>query len=68
MEEEVAAEGNHSTMVKFSSRNNAIYTKALGSLHRFEKEAKAVVERRFYSGMWQLMHCNWLSKINAENR
>ena len=51
MEEKVAAGGNHSTMVKFSSRNNPDYTKALDSLYRFEKEAKAVVERRFCSGM-----------------
>ena len=50
VEEEVAVEGNHSTMVKFSSRNDAGYTKALGSLHRFEKEAKAVVEMHFCSG------------------
>ena len=49
VEEEVAVEGNHSTMVKFSSRN-ADYTKTLDSLNRFEKEAKAVVERRFCSG------------------
>ena len=49
-EEGVAVEGNHSTMVKFSSRNNADYTQALGSLHRFEKEAKAAVERQFRSG------------------
>ena len=50
MEEEVAAEGNHSTMVKFSSRNNANYIKALDSLHKFEKDAKAVVEQQFCSG------------------
>ena len=43
MEEGVAVEGDHSTMVKFSSQNHADYTKALGSLHKFEKEAKAVV-------------------------
>ena len=49
VEEEVAVEGNHSTMVKFSSRD-ADYTKTLDSLNRFEKEAKAVVERRFRSG------------------
>ena len=51
VEEGVAAEGNHSTMVKFSSRNNASYTKALASLREFEKEARAVVERHFRSGM-----------------
>ena len=51
VEERIAAEGNHSTMVKFSSRNQADYTKALGSLHKFEKETKAVVERQFRSGM-----------------
>ena len=50
MEEEVAAEGNHSTMVKLSNPNNANYIKALGSLRKFEKDAKAVVERRFCSG------------------
>ena len=50
VEERMAVEGNHSTMVKFSTRNNANYTKALGFLHRFEKEAKAVVERQFCSG------------------
>ena len=50
VEEEVAVEGNHSTMVKFSSRSNAGYAKALGTLHRFEKEAKSVVERNFRSG------------------
>ena len=50
MEERVAAGGNHSTMVKFSSRSNPGYTKALDSLYRFEEEAKAVVERNFYSG------------------
>ena len=54
MEEGVAVEGNHSTMVKFSSRN-ADYTKALGYLHRFEAEAKAVVESHFCSGRGQLM-------------
>ena len=50
VEEEVAVDGNHSTMTKFSSRNNAGYAMALGSLLRFEEEAKAVVERHFYSG------------------
>ena len=50
VEETVAAEGNHSTMVKFSSRGNPDYVKALGSLYRFEKEAKAVVEGGFRSG------------------
>ena len=50
IEEEVAAEGNHSTMVKFSNRNNASYIKALDSLHRFKKEAKAIVEMHFCSG------------------
>ena len=50
MEERVAARGDHSTMVKFSSRNNPNYSKALGSLHRLVKEAKAVVERHFCSG------------------
>ena len=44
------AEGNHSKMVKFSSRGNGDYTKALDSLCRFEKEAGAVVERQFRSG------------------
>ena len=68
VEEEVAVEGNHSTMVKFSSRNDADYIKALGSLHRFEKEAKAAVEMHFCSGTWQLMRGNWRFKINAENR
>ena len=42
-------EGDHSTMVKFSCRSNPDYAKALDSLHRFEKEAKAVVERQFRS-------------------
>ena len=50
MEERVAVGGNHSTMVKFSSRGNVDYTKALDSLYRFEKEAGAVVERQFHSG------------------
>ena len=50
MEKRVAAGGDHSTMVKFSSRNNPDYTKALDSLYRFEKDAKAVVEKHFYSG------------------
>ena len=50
VEERVAAVGDHSTMVKFSSQNNPDYTKALDSLYKFEKEAKAVVERRFCSG------------------
>ena len=49
VEERVAVEGNHSTMVKFSSRN-ANYTNVLGSLHRFEKEAKVVVEGHFGPG------------------
>ena len=57
VEERVAAGGDHSTMVKFSSRNNPGYTKALDSLYRFEEEAKAVVEpkRHFCSGEWQLL-------------
>ena len=46
----MAAEGNHSTIVKFSSRNHVDYTKALRSLRKFEKEAKAVVERQFCTG------------------
>ena len=50
MEERVAAGGDHSTMVKFSSRSNSDYTKALDSLKRFEKEAKAFVVRHFCSG------------------
>ena len=50
VEERVAAGGDHSTMVKFSSRTNPDYTKALDSLYRLEKEAKAVVERHFCSG------------------
>ena len=52
VEEEVAVEGNHSTMVKFSSQNNADYMKVLGSLHRFEKEATAVAEPHFCSGIY----------------
>ena len=55
VEERVAAGGDHSTMVKFSSRSNPGYTKALDSLHRFEKEARAVVERHFCTGKWQLL-------------
>ena len=50
VEERMAVEGNHSTMVKFSNRNDGGYIKALGSLRRFEKDAKAVVERHFCSG------------------
>ena len=50
MEERVAAGGDHSTMVKFSSRNNPDYTKALDSLYRLEKKAEAVVKRHFRSG------------------
>ena len=50
MEERVAAGGDHSTMVKFSSRNSPDYTKALDSLYRLEKEAKAAAERHFCSG------------------
>ena len=50
MEERVAAGGNHSTMVKFSSRSNPDYTKELDSLYRFEEEAKAVVKRKFCFG------------------
>ena len=50
MEERVAAGGDHSTMVKFNSRNNPDYTKALDSFYRFEKDAKTVVEKHFYSG------------------
>ena len=46
----MATEGNHSTMVKFGDRSSADYTKALDFLHRFEKEAKAVVEKQFRSG------------------
>ena len=59
------AEGNHSTMVKFSSRGNVDYTKALDSLYRFEKEARAVVERQFRSGTY-LVH--FFFKIDAKNR
>ena len=54
----MAAVGDHSTMVKFSSRSNPDYIKVLGSLHIFEKEAKAVVERHFCSGEWQLLQGN----------
>ena len=50
----MAAGGNHSTMVKFSSRNNPDYTKALYALYRFEKVAKALVESNFCSGEWPL--------------
>ena len=49
VEERVAAGGNHSTMVKFSSRTNPDYIKALDSLYRLGEEAKAFVERHFYS-------------------
>ena len=49
VEERMEAEGNHSTMVKFNSRNNADYVKALNSLYRFEKEAQSVVKRQFRS-------------------
>ena len=49
VEERMEAEGNHSTMVKFNSRSNADYAKALNALYRFEKEAKSVVERQFRS-------------------
>ena len=55
IEEEVAAEGNHSTMVKFSSQNHANYIKALGSLHKFEKQAKAALVGHCCSGTCQLM-------------
>ena len=50
VEERVATGGDHSTMVKFSSRNNPDYTKALDLLCGFEEEAKAVIERNFCSG------------------
>ena len=50
----MAAGGNHSTMVKFSSRNNPDYTKALYVLYKFEKEAKTFVESNFCSGEWPL--------------
>ena len=36
VEKEVEVEGNHTTMVKFSSRN-ADYAKVLGFLHKFER-------------------------------
>ena len=49
MEEKVAVEGNHSTMVKFSSQN-ANYNSVLGALRKFEKEAKVVVEGHFGPG------------------
>ena len=49
VEERMETEGNHSTMVKFSSRSNADYAKALNSLYRFEKDAQSVVERQFRS-------------------
>ena len=68
MEERVAAGGNHSTMVKFSTRNNPDYTKALDSLHRFEEEAKAVVERKFCSGERQAGQLEFqFFKIEAKN-
>ena len=50
VEEIVAVEADHSMMVKFNSRNNPGYIKALDSLYRFEKEPKAVMERHFCSG------------------
>ena len=49
VEERMKSEGNHSTMVKFNSRDNADYAKALNSLYRFEKDAQSVVERQFRS-------------------
>ena len=49
VEQVIAIEGNHSTMVKFCSRS-AGYTKALGCLQRFEKEARDVVKGQFCSG------------------
>ena len=60
----MAAEGNHSTMVKFSDRNHADYIKALHHLCRFEKEAKAVVEKQFCTGTWQ---DNKVFKADTEN-
>ena len=66
MEERVSAGGNHSTMVKFSSRSNPDYCKALGSLSKFEKEAKAVVKRHFCSGEWNFVQDNWL--FNFQDR
>ena len=65
VEERVAAGGDHSTMVKFSSRNNPGYTKALDSLYRLEKEAKAVVERHFCFGERQLLKGNWLFNFQS---
>ena len=60
VEERVAAGGDHSTIVKFSNRNNPDYTKALDSLYKLEREAKDFVERRFCSGERQLLQENWL--------
>jgi hypothetical protein len=49
VEEKITVEGDHSTMVKFGSKNNPAYESALERLHRFEEDAKAVVEKRFRS-------------------
>ena len=65
VEERVAAGGDHSTMVKFSSRGNPDYAKALDALHRFEKEARTVVERHFCSGEWQLLRATGFSIFNG---
>ena len=50
VEERVEVEGDHASMVKFSSWSSLDYAKTLDSLHRFEREAKAVLEKRFCSG------------------
>ena len=65
VEERVAAGGDHSTMVKFSSQGNPDYAKALDSLHRFEKEARTVVERHFCSSEWQLLRSTGFSIFNG---
>jgi hypothetical protein len=56
IEDKVPLRADHSTMVKFDSRNAPGYRTALDKLKQFEKDAPAVVAARFC--MWILYH--WL--------
>ena len=57
IEDKVPLHADHSTIVKFDSRNAPGYRTALDKLKQFEKDAPAVVAARF--GTF-ISHIHWL--------
>jgi hypothetical protein len=63
IEDKVPLHADHSTIVKFDSRNAAGYRTALGKLKQFEKDAPAVVAARFSMYLQNTCHIHNLASL-----